>query len=104
MINKKSQIIRKKRNKRGDVPTTVLVLGVFVICTLALISFINSDRSVEKSFSGIELVEKANLEIEKSNMNHYYDEITERRIVPKLRGKWIEERIVFSVEYNPHNP
>ena len=62
---------------------------------------INSDKKVEKSFSGLELVEKAKIEIEAGGLNHYYDEDVETRIVPKLRGKWVEKRVVFSVEYNP---
>jgi len=93
--------MKNKKNKRGDVPVTILVLGVFAVCTLAMISFVNSDRNIEKSFIGLEMVEEANIKIEQNNLNHYYEEEKERRIVPKLKGKWVEYRIVFSVEYNP---
>ncbi len=93
--------IHKKRSNRGDVPVTVLVLGVFVVCTLAMISFINSDRNVEKSFNGVELVEEANIKIERDKLNHYYKEEIKTKIVPKLGGRWVQEKVVFSVEFNP---
>jgi hypothetical protein len=101
MKNKQKRVIRKSKNKRADVPVTILVLGVFAVCTLAVLSFINSDRNLEKSFIGVEIIEKVNLDVERGKLNHHYIEETERRIVPKLRGKWIEERIIFLVEYNP---
>ena len=91
----------KNKNRRGDVPVTILVLGVFVVCTLALVSFINSDRNSERSFIGIKIMEEANINIEKYNLQHYYYEEKARKIVPKLSLNWIEERVIFSVEYNP---
>ena len=94
----------KRKSRKGDIPVTILVLGVFAVCTLAMLSFINSDRDIEKSFTGIEFVEEANLMIESGGLNHYYNQETEKRIVPKFKGKWVEERIIFSVEYNPMNP
>ena len=40
------------RNKRGDVPTAILVLGAFAVCALALISFYASSLFVENTFLG----------------------------------------------------
>jgi hypothetical protein len=97
----KNNVFRNLKNKKADVPVTVLVLGVFAVCTLAMLSFINSDRNLEKSFIGVEIIEKVNIDIERNNLDHHYIEETERKIVPKLIGKWIEEKIIFSVEYNP---
>ncbi len=92
---------KRIRNCKGDVPVTILVLGVFVVCTLALLSFINSDRNSEKSFVGVKIMEEANMEIEIHNLNHHYVEKTERKIVPKFGFNWVEERVIFSLEYNP---
>ncbi len=97
----KLEKIHKRKNRRGDVPVTILVLGVFMVCTLAMLSFINSDRNVEKSFTGIELVEDANIKIEKYNLDNFYNEEIGRKIVPKFGLNWIEEKVVFSVEFNP---
>lgn len=90
-----------RRNKKADVPVTILVIGIFAVCTLALLSFINSDKKAENSFSGVKVIEKANMNIERHTLNHYYDEIKVKKIVPKWSFRWIEKRIVFSVEYNP---
>lgn len=54
-------------NKKGDVPITVLVLGVFVICSLALLSFYASSFNVGKSFEGVDLTEKMNSKINEYN-------------------------------------
>ena len=49
---------KNKPNKRGDIPVTILVMGVVLICILAIVSFYISDRAAKKGFD-IELVEKA---------------------------------------------
>ncbi|MEK6823848.1 MAG: hypothetical protein AABY06_02320 [Nanoarchaeota archaeon] len=54
------------RNKRGDVPTAILVLGAFAVCALALISFYASSLFVENTFFGSDLIEQMN-----SNVNEY---------------------------------
>ena len=56
----------KKINKRGDVPTAILVLGTFALCALALLSFYASGIFVENNFFGPNLVEQMN-----SNINEY---------------------------------
>jgi hypothetical protein len=90
-----------KRNKRGDIPVTLLVIGVFVVCTLAMISFINSDRNSEKTFVGLEIMEKMNLDIETRNLDHHYLEERRNVIIPEWGTNWVHERLIFSVEYNP---
>ncbi len=59
---------RKKFNKKGDLPVTILVIGVFGICTLALLSFISSSYRIGGDFNSIDLMEKANSQIE----NYYF--------------------------------
>lgn len=53
-----------KRNKRGDIPVTILVIGVVAICMLAIVSFYISDRNAKKGFD-VELIEKAAITGEK---------------------------------------
>lgn len=53
-------------NKKGDVPTAILVLGTFAVCALALISFYASGIFVENTFFGPDLIEQMN-----SNANEY---------------------------------
>ena len=90
-----------RRDKRGDIPTTILVLGVFVVCMLAILTFVYSDIKTKSSFSGIKIIEKANLEIEKGNLDYYYLEKKDNKITPNFSLDWIKEVVIFSVEYNP---
>lgn len=54
-------------NKRGDVPVMILVVGVFVICTAALLSFSFFDSGSKKDLESVTVVELAN-----SKMDNYY--------------------------------
>ena len=47
-------------NKKADVPVTILVIGVFALCTLAIFSFFVSSFKSQDSFKGVEVVEEAN--------------------------------------------
>jgi flagellar basal body-associated protein FliL len=91
-------------NKKGDLPVTILVIGVLVVCTLALISFFHSSSKVGKAFSGINLIEEANVQIEAGNLNTFYLEKKVSKFSPGFEGEdfsWTKEKIIFSVEYNP---
>jgi len=56
-----------KINKKGDIPIVILVIGVFVICGLAITSFIVSDKIVLGKSFGIELFENIFAKVEKFN-------------------------------------
>jgi len=45
------------KNKRGDIPVTILVIGVVAICGLAIFSFIDSADKIQESFVGPGLIE-----------------------------------------------
>jgi hypothetical protein len=90
-----------KINKRGDLPLTVLVIGVFAVCILAIISFIYSSFLLHKSFVGIDIMEKANIQIESHNLNHVYLYKKVTKFSPEWGFDWFKEKIIFSVEYNP---
>ncbi len=87
-------------NKKGDIPLTVLIIGVFAVCILAVFSFIYVSYKINKSFVGIEIMEKANAQIEENQLDHVYlyKKITKFSLD---WGNWLKERIIFSVEYNP---
>lgn len=53
------------KNRRGDIPITILVLGVVAICAFAIISFFLADTSAKTGFDGTRIVEKANIDAEK---------------------------------------
>lgn len=89
------------KNKRGDLPVTILVIGVFAVCTLALFSFMYISGKVNKSFTGVELMEKANSEIEQNSLQHHYIEEKANKFSLNMDFDFLKERLVFSVEYNP---
>jgi len=97
--------MNRKWNKKGDLPVTILVIGVFAICTLALLSFIHSSHKLDKSFDALKLVEEANAKIESEGLNSFYIDKKENRFSPGFdeNGKFsfFKEEVVFSVWYNP---
>jgi len=53
------------RNKRADIPVTLLVLGVLAVCTLAVVSFIISRDFKQDAFLQIEVFERIHADVEK---------------------------------------
>ena len=50
--------------KRGNIPITLLVIGVFALCAFALLSFFISDFKVSNSFVGVDILHKVNSDID----------------------------------------
>ena len=91
-------------NKKADLPVTILVIGIFSICVLALIIFLNSSHYVGKYFTGINLIEEAKVRIEEGNLNHFYLDERKNKFDIEIGEEGIslfEEKIIFSIEYNP---
>jgi hypothetical protein len=54
------------KNKKADIPVAILVIGVFAICTLAILSFKFMDIKTTKGFyESIEGIEEMNSQIQK---------------------------------------
>jgi hypothetical protein len=85
------------KNRKGDVPITILVIGVFAVCTLALFSFSFSVSSLNKSFETLEVMEKVNIMAEINPSQEYYDEIEKREF--SFSWDFDKEVVVFSVRY-----
>lgn len=47
-----------KVNKRGDISITLLVIGVFAVCTLAIVSFLLQNQISQGGFADIETMER----------------------------------------------
>ncbi|NCN51672.1 hypothetical protein GW931_01540 [archaeon] len=56
----------KTFNKKGDLPVTLLVIGIFALCGFALLTFFISDFRAGNSFVGISILQKVN-----SNADEY---------------------------------
>lgn len=62
-----------KMSKRGNIPITILVLGVLLVCGLAIFSFYSAKDAFNKGFSDISVIEEVKLEKEK--MDFYRDSL-----------------------------
>jgi hypothetical protein len=90
-----------KKDKRGDLPVAILIIGVFGVCILAIFSFMYSSFKIHQSFIGVEIMEKANVQIESQDLNHFYLEKKVTQFSPEWGLDWLKEKVIFSVEYNP---
>ncbi len=48
------------RNKKGDIPTVILVLGVFIVCSLTLLNFYLAAGRDSSFFEGAVLIKTVN--------------------------------------------
>ncbi len=90
-------------NKKGDIPTMVLVIGVFVICIVAIISFKLSSDNFKAGFETSQMVEYVNSISEKVifyNLNNK-DPINEiEKTIPMTNLEVVESNNLYSITYN----
>ena len=86
-MNNRLNIIK---NKKGDLPITILVIGVFVVCTLALLNFYIETISDKNFFEGVILIEKVR---ELSENIKFYNRLEKKNSLELtgLSGKGIEK-------------
>ena len=96
-------MMNKKFNKKGEIPVVVLVIGIFVVCSLALVTFYMSDIRVKESFAGLDTMQEMNIQIE--NASFYGDSVKEVYLEKNVfeREHWYSlsetEKTLFSVKY-----
>ncbi len=92
--------MKNKMNKRGDIPVTILVIGVVLICCLAIFSFFSSTAKIRKSFVGLGVMEELNSQIEEAAFNRSSPEgiFLEKKLAKGILW-WKSESILFSAEY-----
>lgn len=87
-------------DKRGDIPLTILVIGIILVCCIAIFSFSSSTIKARNSFVGIGFVEKLNSQIEdkifagQDPTGLYLEDKVSQGIL-----FWKKEVVLFSVEY-----
>ena len=92
------------KNKRGNLPIIILVLGVLAVCSLALLSFYNANLKISNDFSGVKLIEKVNSQIEiNSYQGKPIDDLHEEKKIRiyNFKDGFLKRKIIFSVTYNP---
>lgn len=58
-------MLNLRKNKRANIPVTILVLGVVVLCILTIYSFYLAHQNATKNFSDVSLVQQAKIQMEK---------------------------------------
>lgn len=101
----------KVRTKRANINITILVVGVFLLCALALVSFILFKAKVINIVSGVVLVEKLDSQVEDylvhkdlSKVDTNVNDQGKTVFYQEIKGYsgfwlWKKEKISFSVEY-----
>jgi len=56
-------------NKKADITVTILVLGIFIVCTLAIFSFISENNKSNQHLASIGFLETMNAIEEEINFN-----------------------------------
>ncbi len=92
------------KNKKGNLPIIILVLGILAICSLALLSFYNANLKVSNNFAGVKLIEKLNSQIEtnlyqEKPVNDLYEYKKIRTF--NFKEGFLKKKTIFSVTYNP---
>jgi hypothetical protein len=99
------------KNKKADIPITILTIMVVAICILAILSFIDSGKKYEPDYSGVGLIEEINSNVEKFyfylNVGFSEDEAAEKigaeiinnQLIINM-NKIIGEKNIISVQYN----
>ena len=91
-------------DKKGDITVTILVVGVFVVCSLAMLIFFISGLETTNDFVNVGLVEKVKIRMEQGDAPDG-DETRGNKVVSYLEEKkvvdpWFsDEKTVFSVKY-----
>jgi len=57
----------REKNNKGEVPITILVIGVFAICSLALFTFFVADFKMGNSFVGVSIMHKMDAAVDEYN-------------------------------------
>lgn len=89
-----------KKNKKGDIPVTILVISVIVICGLAIYTFSASTSHLRNYFVGIGFLEKLNSQIEQNVFNG--QSVAGLYVEDKQNQGflfWKKDVILFSAEY-----
>ncbi len=99
------------KNKKADIPVTILAIMVVAICILAILSFISSGQTNKPDYLGVGLIEEINANVEKFyfylNVGFSEDEAAEKigadimgnRLIIN-RAKIVDEKKIISIEYN----
>ena len=96
----------KRMKKRGDIPVTILAIGVVVICTLALLTFIIANLKTNQIALGVSSMELLNSDIEKFhtylNLGYSAEEAT--NFIDSATYDSANQEVKFEIKYPKDKP
>lgn len=90
-------------NRRGDISITILVIGIIVVCFLALASFAVTTSNTFEFFNGINLMEKVSARAERGD--DFDGDVggeefwLERKMGKSAWHKFKADKVLFEVRY-----
>ena len=91
-------------NKKGDLPVTILVIGILAVCVMALLVFYLNGLSIrENIFAGLDKIQDVNIKeekgetIEKCTIGSCY----KAEEIINYRRPWKDDKLLFKIEYYP---
>lgn len=85
-------------SKKGGIPVTLLVIGVFAICCFALLTFLIADFKATTSFAGVNVMKNLTQNIEEYNSYKNIKNISEDKLSIMFNLKEINEQKCFYYE------
>jgi len=85
------------RNKKGDIPTVILVIGVFAVCTVGIITFFIADFHTANSFVGVQIMQKFKAQVEEYNF-YLNQGVSPTRLQSKFNITKIDGKEYFYME------
>ncbi len=112
----------KKLNKKSNVPIILFVIGVFTVCSFALLTFFISDFEFSNSFVGVGVMQELSIQYEEysyyldqgvseskvqtyfnvdqdQNGKYLFIEMNQSKIRPSFTTSWSKEEVLFFAKY-----
>jgi|GEM_PF-3440520 len=110
-------------NRKGAIPVVILVIGVFAVCTFALLTFLIADFKATTSFSGVNIMKNLTQNVEEytaykniknisteklgvmfnlkeiNGQKCFFYEERDKKAFSRLKGDY--GNLLFSVQYCP---
>ena len=99
MAYRLNKLLEHKLNKRGDVSITILVIGVFAVCTLAILSFLFYNQLNQGVFVNTEIFE--DLSSQEENFYFYVNAgYSSQESAQKIGAQIESNRLILNAEEN----
>lgn len=87
-------------NRKGNIPITLLVIGIFVVCSLAIVTFFISSSKVNSSFTGVSIMRELDSQINqyKFLINEGISKDKAKSFFPVRQNSFGEDVLFFEIK------